>query len=416
MNFYSLGEWLTTALAFTSSATFSQERAHEISTGLNRVSSALRSDSLRALAEPYVSGPGSASNAAPINALPFPPTRAQVFAERLVNVRPICLMVSRAENENCLLDLPPGANVSVSAVRLILADCEASIPAPIRAELAELGRDGATLERAFSAAFARESQNSFSAPALRQRLATQLHQMTPYMQRLLRQTDAYIEVPQLTFQRLITSVQEARRHGITVPFTTPDLRLPAGSPEVRNAMLGAYLRIPSNDGTHTFFVSLMSPQTITLVRQDPKTHATGHVRELFGDIPAYWETSHMQMRALAPPKNVVHDLAQHLHDGFLRYREFAYGATRETLAPISHANVIHASCEPVAPEPTMVPGREPSDVRQAPVVQAHLSAPNAPVAQAPHSRPLSKEEVEKALKELELVVNRLTNLARPRFG
>jgi hypothetical protein len=91
-----------------------------------------------------------------------PSTRAQFFAERLTDVRPVCLRGSRNDAENCLLDLPPDTDVVVSASRLMLAGCETSLPAPVQTTLSRQRRDSRALEQAFSEVFAAESQGKFS--------------------------------------------------------------------------------------------------------------------------------------------------------------------------------------------------------------------------------------------------------------
>ncbi|WP_157123277.1 hypothetical protein [Pandoraea vervacti] len=337
-------------------------------------------------------------------------------------------MGSRDDGENCLLDLPADVHLDVSATRLMLAGCEASLPAGLREALTEDGRNTRSLEQRFFEAHAAESQGPYAVPALVRRLNKRLNQLLPGWQRLLRRTNAYLEVPQLTFQRVITSEQEARRHGIRVPFTHPELHVPVGEPVVHDAMLGAYLRIPADGVTHTLFVSLSVPQTLELTGQTPQAHAAARFGDLFGDIPAHFQTSNLRMRTVAPCDNLVQALAEHLHLGHQRYREFAYGATRESLTPASHSQARQRLCpsplrtgtstpSPVAPDfPAVAPSTstpKPAPTSTASAAEGALAPPRRRPSR--HDNP-SLRELEWAIAELERLDTLYTVQGRPRYG
>ncbi|VVE72411.1 hypothetical protein PCA31118_04178 [Pandoraea captiosa] len=426
---FSLGEWLTTALTFTNGWTVPTGHTWNLATTLTRAASAPNHIGLP-------SGPASRSpldRAQPLHHGPI--TRAQVFAERLAHVRPICVVGSRDDQENCLLDLPADVHLDVSATRLLLAGCEASLPAGLSKALAEDGRNASSLERRFFEAHAAESQGPYAVPALVRRLNKRLNQLMPGWQRLLRRTNAYLQVPQLTFQRVITSEQEARRHGIQVPFTRPDLHLPLGEPVAHDAMLGAYLRIPADGVTHTLFVSLRLPQTLEIIEQTPQAHAAARFTDLFGDIPAHFQTSNLRMRTVAHCDDLVEALAEHLHLGHRRYREFAYGATREALAPTSHSQVRQRLCPRARPLATSPPrpgepdrataGPSPSMLKTAKATETAKPAPTSTAPDTMHAPPRrrpsqrdqpSLRELEWAIAELERLDTLYTVQGRPRYG
>ncbi|MDR3398786.1 MAG: hypothetical protein P4M06_14655 [Pandoraea sp.] len=405
-----LMEWVTTALAASNGLPLLHHpaNAHDLTAELRQVALAPAAAIAR-------------SSAAVISATPFdwsraPATRARVFAERLTDVRPVCLRGSRNDAENCLLDLPPDVNVEVSASHLLLAGCEASLPAPVRTVLSAQGRDTRTLEQTFSEIFEAEAQGKFSVASIEQRLTQQLRHISPDMQRMLRHADTYIEVPQLLFLQVLSSEQEARRHHVTGPFPSARFRHSAGAPEVRDAMLGAYLRMPVDGRVHTLFVSLATPSTVQRIRQDSLTHAGQHMQHLFGEVPEAFMTARMQMRAVGPGDDIVRTLAELLHDGHQRYGEFAFGETREALAPESHRGVRQRPCQPVQTFPAAQPPTQappPSPVEVQPLASA---APAPARARTQRDRKTSIAEMKKALAELERLDRYYSSLSRARFG
>ncbi len=352
-----------------------------------------------------------------------PSTRQQVFAERLTDVRPVCVRGSRNDAENCLLDLPPDTNVEVSASRLMLAGCEASLPAPVRTVLSRQGRDTRALEQAFSETFAAESQGKFSVASIEERLTQQLRQMSPDVQRMLRHPETYIEVPQLAFLRVLSSEQEARRHHIEGPFPQAHGRHSVGAPEVRDAMLGAYIRPPAGGRRHSLFVSLATPSTVQRILQDTLTHAGQHVNQLFGEVPEAYMTARMQMRAVGPGTDIVRTLAELLHEGHQRFGEFARGETREALAPESHRHVQQPPCRPDLPTQTFLATQPPPPAQPASRTEAPPPASAAP-AQAPspsssrvrRDRKPSVAEMQAALDALERLTREYSSQSRPRYG
>lgn len=411
-----LGEWLATSQVLTNAAKLTHAHGHELTGTLTRVSLTAAASGI---------GQATGPDAQPFDWSRPPVTRARVFAERLTDVRPVCVVGASNDRENCLLDLPPGGHIDVSASHLMLAGCEASLPSPLRAALTKGGRNASALEQTFSDLRAAEAHGQFSVPALERRLAGRLRELSPAVRHLLRGSDVYIEVPQLTFQRLITSVPEARRNGIRAPFPDPNLSLPSGSPDIRDAMLGAYIRIPVDDKTYTMLVSLASPLTIEPIRQDSLAHARAHRHQMFGDVPEHLETAGLRMRALPPGENLVRTLAEHLHDGHYRYREFAYGASRETLAATSHAHVRQQLCRPFMPvrSPDAASASLPTQTMPLPPAAPSTPAEDAssPSPSVPHRRrsrqdQLSMTDLEKALAELERLDKLYTQQARPRFG
>ncbi|VVE21459.1 hypothetical protein PEP31012_03171 [Pandoraea eparura] len=414
--YFAIGEWLTSALAVSNGIPLPQQTspAHGMTTDLRQLASAPVSASAHRVAPRR---PGAGTNDTTFDWSRAPATRARVFAERLTDVRPVCLVGSRNDSENCLLDLTPGANVDVSASRLMLAGCEASLPPSVSTALTRSGRDARALEQAFSETFAAESQGKFSVPAIAQRITECLRQISPGMPHLLRHAEVYLEMPRVTFLHRLTSEQEARRHHVTTPFPNPPVGRITGAPEVREAMLGAYIRLPLGGGVHTFIVSLATPHTVERIREDPRTHAGQHLHAIFGDVPEYLQAARLQMRTVAPGDDVVHTLAEWLHDGHQRYRDFARSETRETLAPESHRHVRQPACPPAAPP------RTPDAARTPPRAQALMQAevlPQTGAAPAPtrsrRDRQPSAAELAEALAALERLDKQYRMLGRPRFG
>ncbi|VVE34900.1 hypothetical protein [Pandoraea anhela] len=420
---YAFGEWVTGALALThgwNGLSSQQTHVHELPATLTRATAAPIpfSTSPAALSGPMQSATPATSS---VDAAHTPITRARVFAERLTDVRPVCVVGRHDDRENCLLDLPPGVHLDVSASHIMLAGCEASLPIDLRMSLEEEGRSARALDRAFANARAAESRGPYAIPTLERRLTKRFNQMAPGMLRLLNHTDAYIEVPQLTFLRTITTPQEARRHGIQVPFTDRVLHIPSGEPSVHDAMLGAYVRIPLDGETHTLLVSPMSPLTIEWIRQTPSAHVREQRHLMFGDIPAHLQTTNLKMRRLAHDGDIARALAEHLHDGHRRYGEFAYGASREALAPTSHAHVRQPICP--SPAPTAAQSPAPQSTAANDADTAASAAQNAPAApDAPRRRRLSRqhklsvEALAQAIAELERLDKQYKSQARPRFG
>ncbi|VVE53285.1 hypothetical protein [Pandoraea terrigena] len=414
--YFAIGEWLTTALALSNGIPSPYPAAPEqgMTTDLRRIASAPVSTS--AQHDKPCRLDASATGTAFDWSQP-PTTRARIFAERLKDVRPVCVVGSRNDSENCLLDLTPDANVDVSASRLMLAGCEGSLPATVRAALTHDGRDTQALEQVFSDTFAAESQGKFSVPAIERRINHSLRQMSPSVQRLLRRADVYLEMPRVTFVRTLTSEQEARRHHVMAPFAAPPARRVTGAPEVRDAMLGVYIRLPIGDAVHTLLVSLATPNTVERIRQDPRAHADGHLHAIFGDIPEYFQATRLQMRAVAPGGDIVHTLAEWLHDGHQRYRDFALGETRERLAPESHRHVRQQACPPAAPPRTTAALQTPplAQASAQPEVPSQADVAPAP-APLPRNRQPSVAEIAQALAALERLDRQYRALGRPRFG
>ncbi|VVE20170.1 hypothetical protein PHO31112_03087 [Pandoraea horticolens] len=410
--YFPLMNWVTTALTVSHGVPLPHLNAHDMTSELRQVA-------------PVSPSVASQSPSASITATTFdwsraPSTRARVFAERLADVRPVCVRGSRNDAENCLLDLPADTDVDVSASRLMLAGCEASLPAPMRAALSTQGRDTRALEQAFSETFAAESEGKFSVSSIEGRLTQRLSQMSPDIQRMLRHPDTYIEVPQLAFLRVLTGEHEARRHHIAGPFPDTHMRRSTGNPEVRDAMLGAYISTPVNGRLRTLFVSLATPTTVQRVFQGTLTHAGRHVPHLFGEIPESYMTTRMQMRAVGPGSDIVHTLAELLHDGHRRYGEFARGETREALAPESHRHVRQPSCRPgLAAQPSPATQLPPSAPSTSPS-EGQPQASAAPARASSRSRirrdPPSAAEMQQALAELERLDQEYSKLSRPRYG
>lgn len=441
MILYSMADWLTSAASAAKDLPRLHMRAHahRIATDLARATSGPITSTM---ISPALRDWQTAQGAASFNWSQPPVTRARVFAERLADVRPVCVVGARDDAQNCLLDLPADVHVDVDASRLLLAGCEASLEVEMRRTLSRERRNSATLDREFSKARAAESQGQYSVRSIEQRLTKRLNQLLPGMERLLKNTGAYIEIPQLSVTRLVTSVSEARRHGIDIPFQQADLRLPLGSPEIQHATLGAYIRIPAHDRQLLLFVSLATPDTVEWVDQDAITHAIEHQQQLFGDIPENFDATPLPMHVEIRRPNLVRTLATHLHDGHRRYHDFAYGATRESLAPISHADVRQPLCaphgsgvsadvaqndapqgestsseamrSPPAPEPAPATSVTPPEAAET----TEATAPPAPPPKRPasHSNSLSLAEMAKAVEMLEQLDRKYRQLARPRFG
>ncbi|ODP31918.1 hypothetical protein [Pandoraea sp. ISTKB] len=421
---HAFGGWLAGAMALPqvsqiwNGAPAQQALVHELSTTLAQVSAApiALSTTPASLPSPQ---PAAASTTKRHDWSRPPITRAQVFAERLTDVRPVCVVGSHDDRENCLLDLPPGVNLDVSAAHLMLAGCEASLPVDVRASLADEGRNAHKLDRAFLKAHVAESHGRYAIPTLERRLIKRLNQISPGMLRLLNSTGAYIEIPQLSFQHTLTSQQEAHRHGIHVPFTDRDLHIPTGEPRAHDAMLGAYIRIPTDGQTYTLLVSLMSALTVELIRQDPRAHVHAQRDRMFGNVPAHLQSTNLKMRRLAHDGNIARALATHLHDGHRRYGEFAYGASREVLAPTSHADVRQRTCAPPS-APSAQVFTTPHD--SGPSTPARQDIPASAALPAPRSRRLSRqnklsvEELAQAIAEIERLDKQYKSQARPRYG
>ncbi|VVE02374.1 hypothetical protein PCE31106_02188 [Pandoraea cepalis] len=414
--YFAIGEWLTTALAVSNAMPDPHHAAHthSITTDLRQIASAPVSAGAQRATPRHAD---AVANGASFDWSQPPATRARVFAERLKDVRPVCVVGSGNDRENCLLDLTPGLNVNVSASRLMLAGCEASLPATVSAALSRDGRDASALERAFSATFAAESQGKFSVAAIERRITQRLREMSPGMHHLLRRADVYLEMPRVTFLRVLTSQQEARRHHVTAAFTDPPIRHVTGAPDVHDAMLGAYIRLPIGGAVHTFLVSLATPNTIEVIRQDPRTHADQHLPALFGDVPGYFQATRLQMRTVGPGDDIVRTLAEWLHDGHQRYRDFARGETRESLAPESHRHVVQQACPSATPPRTTTAAQTPPQTQA--LVQAEAPPPTdtAPtLARSPRAGQPSIAEIEEAIAMLERLDKRYRSLGRPRFG
>ncbi|AVF38614.1 hypothetical protein AL486_01930 [Pandoraea apista] len=411
--------WVTNALAISHGVALPHQSAHaqDMTAGLRQVAMAPASAASQGLACVATEDRLDWSRA--------PTTRAQVFAERLMDVRSVCVRGSRNDAENCLLDLPPDTNVAVRPSHLMLAGCEASLPAPMRTMLARQRRDSHSLERAFSETFAAESQGKFSVASIEARLTQQLGQMSPDTQRMLRHADTYVEVPQLAFLRVLSGEQEARRHHVAGPFPNAQSRRSAGVPEVRDAMLGAYIRTPAGGRHHSLFVSLATPSTVQQILEDTLAHAAQHVNQLFGEVPDTYMTARMQMRAVGPGEDIVHTLAELLHDGHQRFGEFARGETREALAPESHAHVRQQPCQPGASTltfPPRVPASPPAPAQPAPQAQSKTgetstqSLPSSRMRRAPRAQAPSIAEMQAALAKLERLAQKYSSLSRPRYG
>ncbi|UVA79244.1 hypothetical protein [Pandoraea commovens] len=437
----SMSDWLTSAASAAKALPGLHVQAHTLSvaTDLTRATSAPISSTMIA---PVVRDWRVEQNTATSNWSQPPVTRARVFAQRLADVRPVCVVGARDDAQNCLLDLPPNVRVDVDASRLLLAGCEASLGPEMRNTLSRERRNSATLEREFSTARAAESRGQYSVRSIEQRLTKRLNQLLPGMGRLLKDAGAYIEIPQLSVTRLVTSVPEARRHGIDIPFQQADLRLPLGAPEIQRATLGAYIRIPAPDRQLLLFVSLATPDTVEWVDQDVKTHAARHQQQLFGDIPGNFDATPLPMHAELRRPNLVRTLAKHLHDGHRRYHDFAYGATRESLAPISHSDVRQPLCAQRgqeappdaehrdapqsestssemmrsrrAPEPAPAMPLTPAEAAEA--TQAIEPPGPLPKRRTSRSNSVSLDDMAKAVAMLEQLDRKYRQLGRPRFG
>lgn len=409
---FAIGEWLASALAVSNGMPLPHQAApaHGMTTDLRQLASAPVSASAQRIAPRSLD---AGANGTAFDWSRPPATRARVFAERLADVRPVCLVGSRNDSENCLLDLTPGANVDVSASRLMLAGCEASLPPSVRAALTRGARDTRALDQAFSETFAAESQGKFSVPAIERRITACLRRISPGMPHLLRHDGVYLEMPRVTFLRMLTSEQEARRHHVTAPFPNPPVGRVTGAPEVREAMLGAYIRLPLGGGVHTFLVSLASPNTVERIRQDPRTHADQHLHAIFGDVPEYFQATRLQMRTVAPGDDIVRTLAEWLHDGHQRYRDFARSETREQLAPASHRHVRQQACPPAAPPRTPAAAQTRAQAQAEALPQAGAAQP---LARSRRDRQPSAAELAEALATLERLDKQYRTQARPRFG
>ncbi|AKC68642.1 hypothetical protein [Pandoraea oxalativorans] len=406
----SMSEWLTSAASAAKALPAMHVHAHtlRVATDLTRAASAPISSTMIA---PVVRDWPTVQNAASSNWSHPPVTRAHVFAQRLADVRPVCVVGARDDAQNCLLDLPPDAHIDIDASRLLLAGCEASLGPEMRKALSRERRNSATLEREFANARAAESRGQYSVRSIEQRLTKRLNQLLPGMGRLLKNTGAYIEIPQLSVTRLVTSVPEARRHGIDIPFQQADLRLPLGAPEIQRATLGAYIRIPARDRQLLLFVSLATPDTVEWVDKDIKTHAARHQQQLFGDIPENFDATPLPLHAELRRPNLIRTLAKHLHDGHRRYHDFAYGATRESLAPISHADIRQPLC---SPEPALATSLTPTEAAE--TTEAIEPPPQQLRRRTSRSNSVSLDEMAKAVAELERLDRKYRQLGRPRFG
>lgn len=186
-------------------------------------------------------------------------------------------------------------------------------------------------------------------------------------------------------------------------------------------MLGAYIRLPLGGGIHTFLVSLATPHTVERIRQDPRAHAGQHLHAIFGDVPEYLQATRLQMRTVAPGDDIVHTLAEWLHDGHQRYRDFARSETRETLAPESHRHARQPACPPAAPPRTPDAAPTPPRAQALALALAQADAlPQTGAAPAPtrsrRDRQPSVAELAQALAVLEQLDKQYRTQGRPRFG
>ncbi|VVE83399.1 hypothetical protein [Pandoraea sputorum] len=415
----SMSNWLTSAVSVAKELPRLHTQAHAPGVAMD-LASATSAPISSTMIAPVVRGWRAAQNAAPFDWSQPPVTRARVFVERLANVGPVCVVGTRDDAQNCLLDLPADVHVDVDASRLLLAGCEASLGTEMRKTLSRERRNSAALEREFSEARAAESRGQYSIRSIERRLTKRLNQLWPGMERLLKDAEAYIEIPQMSVKRMITSVSEARRHGIDAPFQHAELRLPLGDPEIQRATLGAYIRIPARDRQLLLFVSLATPDTVEWADQDIKTHAAQHREQLFGEIPEHFDATPLPVNAELRDANLVRTLAKHLHNGHLRYHDVAYGATRESLAPTSHAGVRQPLCSQHAqetPSEAMRSPRAPEPGSATPLTQAQATEPPAPPKRrTSRSTSTSLDEMAKALATLERLAREYRQLSRPRYG
>lgn len=245
--------------------------------------------------------------------------------------------------------------------------------------------------------------------------------MSPDTQRMLRHADTYIEIPQLGFLRVVSSEQEARRHHVEGPFPERRVRRSVGAPEVRDAMLGAYIRTPVGGKLHSLFVSLATPSTVQQVIEDTLTHAGQHVTQLFGEVPEAYMTSRMQMRTVGPGKNIVRTLAELLHEGHQRFGEFARGETREALAPESHGHIRQRRCQPGTHVPSATTTQTPAPTQTTSRIDAQPQTSALPVQEPSRARMRregkpSLAEMQAAIAELERQIRKMSSQSRPRYG
>ncbi|VVE59267.1 hypothetical protein PIN31115_05500 [Pandoraea iniqua] len=302
-----------------------------------------------AATSPSTSASPSTSTAAPSQPYDWsrpPITRAAYLAEQLAAVPPVCVVGSLMDSGDCLLDVPAGERTYVRVSELMRRGCEKSLPERTQAALSIVRRDADALEAGFEARFASESQGRYATKAIAQRLRERIGDLTPELREALAAGTAYIEVPRLTFQRVVRGTQEAQRNNLFLRIPDRDVPVPAGDALTDEATLGAFIRIPGENGVRTLLVSLSTRATVEPVRHDPMTYTGLHIDHLFGDVPEYYLVGRIHMQKLAAGDDLVHTLSKRLHEGHRRYRDFAYGKTREQVARNSHADVRQPLCEP----------------------------------------------------------------------
>ncbi|WP_140413315.1 hypothetical protein [Pandoraea sp. PE-S2T-3] len=216
----------------------------------------------------------------------------------------------------------------------------------MQAALSASRRDADTLDAGFEARFASESQGRYAAKSIAQRLHERIGALAPELREALAESGAYIEVPRLSFQRVVRGTQEAQRNNLFLRIPDRDVPVPTGEALTNEATLGAFVRIPGQGGVRTFVVSLSTQATIEPVQHDPMTYTGLHLDHLFGDVPEYYVVSRIHIQKLAAGDDLVHTLSKRLHEGHRRYWDFAYGKTREQAARNSHADVRQPPCEP----------------------------------------------------------------------
>ncbi|WP_157125876.1 hypothetical protein [Pandoraea norimbergensis] len=306
-----------------------------------------------AITSANAAAPASASPSSSTTATPQhfdwsrpPITRAAYLAEQLADVRPVCVVGSRMDSGDCLLDIPAGERTYVRVSELMRRGCEKALPQHVQTALSASQRDADTLEAGFEARFASESQGRYAAKAIAQRLDERIAGLPPTLREALAADTAYIEVPRLTFQRVVRGTQEAQRNNLFLRIPDRDVPVPTGEALTDEATLGAFIRIPGQGGIRTFVVSLGTQATIEPVQHDPITYTGLHLDHLFGEVPEYYVISRIHMQKLAVGDDLVHTLSKRLHEGHRRYWDFAYGKTREQAARNSHADVRQPPCEP----------------------------------------------------------------------
>lgn len=275
-----------------------------------------------------------------------PTTRATYLNEQLADVRPVCVEGSYMDSGDCLLDVPPGERTYVRVSELMRRGCKRSVPDGLQAALSASQRDSDTLEVGFKTRFTRESQGKYSVDAIGHRLRDRIAQLPPRLREALQDGRVHIEVPRLTFQRVVRGAQEAQRNNLFLRIPDRDVAVPTGDALTGDATLGVFIRVADENGSlRTLVVSLGAQATIKRVRHDPVTYTGLHIDHLFGEIPEYYLVGRIHMQKLAAGDDLVRTLSEWLHEGHRRYWDFAYGKTREQAARNSHADVRQPSCE-----------------------------------------------------------------------